>query len=99
MENFINVLTGHVYKIIPLKEEELRGDEVFLAEYIDSLSVEVLGALSTYEVLESDPDYTTVRNIINYLNTHEFSLGVCKREVFKALKHLNLISDRLGGHV
>lgn len=92
---FIERFTGHVFKIMPLKECEASdsGENVHLSEYINSVAIEANGALTTFEELANNMDFITVVNIINYLNNNEVSEEVCRREVFKALHLLN----RIGG--
>lgn len=97
LANFIKYFTGHIFKIIPLKEEECSGGTVHLSEYISSVTVEALGALETFSELSGDADFITVVNILNYLNNHTVSERVCKRETFKMLASLNAISQRVGG--
>lgn len=94
---FIEYFTGHVFKIIPLKEDEVSGEDVHLSEYIDSVVIEATGALATFKELANDTDFLTVVNILNYLNNNEVSEGVCKRETFKMLGLLNAIALRMGG--
>ena len=89
LKTFVNRFTGHVYKIIPLKEYDVLGvgEDIHLSEYINSVTIEATGALTTFDKLADNMDFITVVNILNYLNENE----VCKREVFKALALLNKI--------
>lgn len=90
---FIERFTGHVFKIIPLKECESSGayGDIHLSEYIDSVAIEANGALTTFDGLANNMDFITVVNILNYLNKNEVSEDVCRREVLKALSLLNKI--------
>lgn len=92
---FIKSLTGKIYKILPMKEDELQGKIVHLKDYINSLSIEVIGAIKTFPELSNEDNYISVVNIINFMNDNEFDYKICKREVFKMLNFLNLIEDRL----
>lgn len=94
---FIDRFTGHVFKIIPLKECENSGghEDIHLREYIDSVAIEANGALTTFDELTNNMDFITVVNILNYLNKNEVSEEVCRREVLKALSLLN----KIGGAV
>lgn len=96
-ENFIECFTGHIFKIIPLKEAECNGENVHLLDYINGIAIEALGAMTTFKELSIDPDFITVINILNYLKEHDVSERVCKREAFKMLAALNAISRRLDG--
>ena len=96
---YIHALTGRVFKILPLKEREDRGEEVFLSDYIEGLWNDMRGAFGTFPELETIPEYVAVCNKVSFLNVEEFNLRVCRREVFSALKLLNKLEADLGGEV
>lgn len=96
---YIHNVTGRVFKLLTMKEQEARGEQTFFADYLDSLSVDMLGAAETFPALGTDDDYIVVTNIINFLKHHDASLKATKREVFKALRLLNRIEERVGGVV
>lgn len=94
---YIHNLTGRVFKLLAIRERELCGQEAYFADYIDSLAVDMLGALNTFETLGDDNDYIVVTNIINFLKANEVPYKTLKREVFKSLRLLNKIEARYGG--
>ena len=87
---FIKKMKNEIFKILPLKEETNAG----LYDYIDSVSVQLNGALYTYPFLSEDSDYVAVLNIINYLKRNKFNVKQCKREVFKCLEILNKVYEK-----
>lgn len=87
---FLKKIKNDIFKILPLKEESNSG----LSDYIDSVSVQLNGAIHTYPFLSEDIDYLTVINVINYLKNNDFSTKQCKREVFKCLDVLTKIADK-----
>ena len=50
ISKFLNGLVGAIYKILPLKEDE----NSYLSDYLDSLVVQLKGALETYPELASN---------------------------------------------
>ena len=96
---FIKDLTDKLFNILCLKEEEDAGNNVFLSEYIDSRLVEIIGACSTFPCLNSNPDYISVLNTVQYLSQNEVTTKKCKREVFKILKLLNKIERESGDDI
>ena len=95
--SFIKSLTGKIYKILPMKEDELKGKTVHLNEYINSLSIEIIGATKTFPELVNEDGYISIINIINFMNNNEFDFKICKREVFKMLNYLNYLESQIGG--
>lgn len=87
---FLKKIKNDIFKILPLKEESNNG----LIDYIDSVSIQLNGAIHTYPFLSEDIDYLTVVNIVNYLKNNDFSIKQCKREVFKCLDILNKITKK-----
>ena len=93
---FIHRITGKVFKVLPLREEELKGNEVFLSEYIDSLVGELLGACKTFDCLSNDTDYYSVINTLQYLSDNPGTQKECRREVIKMCKLLNDLELKVG---
>lgn len=96
LKNYIHALTGRVFKLLTIKEKETCGVVAYLSDYIDSLIIDMTGALSTFPALGDDVNYITVVNIVNYLKDNDIQYKQYKREVFKALKLLNGIEDSVG---
>lgn len=86
LKSYLRNLINKVYKILPMKEEECAT----LTSYLCSLQNELIGCYQLWEVLSDVPDFMSVINIIKYLASAEYDVGVCKREVFKAI---NLIEN------
>lgn len=96
---YIHHVTGRVFKMLALREQQMGGDDVYWDDYVDSLIVDLCGALGTFPVLAADDDYIVVTNIVHYVksNVSSMSFKAFKREVFKALRLLNRIESRIGG--
>ena len=94
---FIHGLTGRVFKILPLKEAELAGEETYLAAYLDSLVRDMIGSTDTFPELCTMQEFVTTLNIVQFLKHNDVTQEVCKQEVFKALRLLNSIERKLGG--
>lgn len=94
---FIHGLTGRVFKILPLKEEELAGGETYLESYLESLLRDMIGATDTFPELAEMPEFVTTLNIVQFLKHNDITQEICKQEVFKALRLLNSIERKLGG--
>lgn len=90
----IQKLTGAIFKILPMKEEELRGEEVFLLQYIDSIKTETIGMLKTYPSLSDDGDFLRVVNTMQGMDWETSDLKKYKSEVLKMTNLLNKIEAR-----
>lgn len=86
---YINKITGAVFKILPMREDELRGHEMFLSEYIKSLICELMGACKTFDVLNASIEYYTVINTLQYMTDDPGDLDSCRSRVIKMCKLLN----------
>ena len=95
--SYLDAITGRVFKILPMKEQELRGFDVYLRDYLSSLAIEMVGASTTFACLGLDSDYIAVVNTVNGLASADNDVIQIKREVFKALNLLNKIAERFGG--
>lgn len=88
IQTFLSALTGRIFKILPMREAELRGENVCLREYVSSLSTEVRGASLTFPDLQTSVGYITIANILNGLDTSGTQPQI-KSEVFKMLRILD----------
>lgn len=94
---FLSSLTGKIYKLIPMRDDAESGAEVFLDKYLDSLLIELMGAMDTYPDLSSDNQYISIVNTAQYMAHHEISHSVWRRESFKMLNALDRLRSRFGG--
>lgn len=93
---YIHKMTGRVFKVLPLREEELAGKEVFLAEYIDSLVGELLGSCKTFPCLDESVDYYSVINTLQNMMDTPGDLKECRSRVIKMCKLLNHLEQIVG---
>ena len=94
---FLSSLTGKIYKLIPLREDQDAGKSVYLDQYIDSLLIEMIGAMETYSVLKSDKQYISVINTVQYMSRNQMKTSVWRRETFKMLRCIDKIQYAMGG--
>ncbi|MBQ0036423.1 MAG: hypothetical protein KBT35_05855 [Firmicutes bacterium] len=88
--NYFNFLINKTYKILPLKEENSET----LKSYLESFLRELIGNKELVPILVSEPKFITVLNTMQYLATEEYSVEVCKKEVFKCINILKEINDK-----
>ena len=93
LSTFLTVITGKIFKILPLRED----DNEYVHEYLDSLRIEMTGAIETFPELHENYDFISLVNTINYLIGNDFDVPTCKREVFKMLKVVNRLQVNVGG--
>lgn len=91
LKSYLHNLVNKVYKILPMKEEKCET----LNSYLLSLQNELIGCYKLWLILEDNPQFLAVINIIKYLSTEEYDEATCKREVFKAIHLIEKIDKSL----
>ena len=91
LKNYLQSLINKVYKILPMKEEKCDT----LNSYLLSLQNELIGCYKLWSVLEENPQFLSIINIIQYLSTEEYDEAGCKREVFKTIHLIEKINESL----
>jgi len=91
VSKYLRSAVNKVFKILPLKEESNEG----LSEYIDSLIIQLVGAMETYPELKVSQEYLSVVNSIYYFQKNVFSTKQCRREVFKSTATLSDLAETL----
>lgn len=94
---FLSSLTGKIYKLIPLREDQDMGKRVYLDQYLESLLIELIGAMETYDSLKEDKQYISVINTVQYMNHNQMNTSVWRRETFKMLRCIDKIQYAMGG--
>lgn len=88
--NYFNFLINKTYKILPMKEENSRT----LKTYLESYLRELIGNQELVLVLVNEPQFITVLNTIQFLISEEYTIEVCKQEVFKCIHILKSINKK-----
>lgn len=88
INNYLCILVDKVYKILPLFEEKCET----LPQYLQGLEHELVGCYQLYFKLADEPRFLSVVNIVKYLETENYDIATCKREVFTAIKLINSIA-------
>lgn len=89
MTEFLEWATNNIFKVLPLKEERNIG----LYDYLDSVYIQLYGAMTTFPELGEDIDYISILNTLAFLKDNSFTTKTCKREVFKCLSLLKKIKS------
>lgn len=96
-ETYLDSLTGKIYKLIPMRDDKESGVEVFLEKYLDSLIIELMGAMDTYPDLGCNEQYISIVNTVQYMAHHNIDRAVWRREAFKMLNTLSRVRSKFGG--
>lgn len=88
--NYFEFLINKTYKILPLKEEKSKT----LKSYLESLLRELLGNKELVTILVEEPQFITVLNTMQFLISEEYTVKVCKKEVFKCIRILEEINSK-----
>lgn len=79
MTEFLKYMIGSIYKILPLNDE----NNYAVKDYIDYISIQLVGALYTYPELTTNQKYVSIINSVNFLRKENFTKRQCKREVLR----------------
>lgn len=94
---FVHSTTDRIYKILPLMESEPNQKNERIEKYIESIILSMKGAVRVFDELDGDREYMSVLCSVSGLLDDGITFGVAKRTIFRCLKLLNAIEDRLGG--
>lgn len=88
--NYFKFLINKTYKILPLKEENSKT----LQSYLESYLRELIGNKELVSILVDEPKFISIMNILQFLISEEYSVKVCKKEVFKCIQILEEINKK-----
>lgn len=91
VKNYFSSLVDLFFKILPMREEGEKSTNI----YIESLMLEMLGCKNLIENIRYDHSYMTLLCILQYLiDNPDCKIPDVKREIFKAIRICNEISER-----
>ena len=91
LHNYFRNLVNHFFKILPIRE----SGEKTIAVYLESLKAEMLGCNNLIESIHNDASYLTLISILQYfIDNPDCDLSEVRREVFRAIRICNKISER-----
>lgn len=91
VKNYFDSLVNCYFKILPIRE----SGEKSITVYLESLKAEMLGCNNLIESIHNDPSYLTLLSILQYfIDNPDCEISEVKREVFRAIRICNKISER-----
>lgn len=95
LDSYMRSLVNRFFKILPIKESGNEYGEESLDTYIRSLQVELLGCKELIVVINEDPSFLSLINILQYLiDNPDCSVRTVKREVFRAISICNKLKAK-----
>ncbi len=79
MKEFLANMIGNIFKILPLYDENNIG----LQSHIDSVAIQLIGAMDTFQDLRTNQKYISIINSMNFLRKNDYTKKQCKREVLR----------------
>ena len=96
---FLQYLAGDIFKLLPMKEEELQGATSTLNEYLDAQIINVRGALKTFPELGEQKKYIYIINNLEYLRNNEIEFAKWRKTVLNSTRYAKDLSVSLGGQI
>ena len=97
LRNYLLSLRGAVFKLLPMKEEELAGGDNHINEYLESLIINLTGAMTTYPILGSQRQYLYVINNMQYIHRHSVEFHKWRKIILNSTRYIDNLSVQYGG--
>lgn len=95
--SFLSNLRGDVFKLLPMKESEMSGINNHLTDYMETLVVNIGGAITTYPVLANQKQYLYVINNLQYLLNHSVDFKQWRKIVLNSTRNIDNLYVLYGG--
>ena len=94
---YLNCITGDVFKLLPMKEAEMKGQDNHLGEYLETLIVNLKGAVGTYPELANEKQFLYIINSLQFLADNTIEFKQWRRIVLSSTRYINNIIVTIGG--
>jgi hypothetical protein len=90
-------IRSDIFRVLPMKEQQDAGKEVYLQKYIETLIINLLGGLSQFDVLGKEKQYIYVITNIRYLMNNEASFEQWRRTILATVNRISSLYKKYGG--
>lgn len=97
LKSFLLNLRGDIFKLLPMKEEENSGVVNHTSEYVETIIINMTGAMKTFPVLTSHKLYLYVLNNLQYLYDYSVSFQQWKKIVLRSVRNICDLYVQYGG--
>lgn len=97
LKNFLYGLRGDIFKLLPMKEAAMDGENNHINEYIDAITINLSGATTTYPALATQKQYLYVLNNLNYIRDNEVDFKKWRKIVLNSTKYIDNLYGYYGG--
>lgn len=94
--NYLRSLRGDIFKLLPMKESEMSGMNNHMTEYLESLIINITGAMTTYPILVSEKQYLYVVNNIHYLRDQPIDFGQWRKIILNSTRNIDNLCAQYG---
>lgn len=95
---FLENLRGDVFKLLPMKESELDGVNAHLNNYLDSLIINIKGAMDMYPQLSGEKPLVYILNNLQYMRNNDLEFKQWRKIVLDATHDIDRIYVSYGGN-
>lgn len=94
---FLTNMIDRVFKLLPMREQYDMGEDPFLDEYLQELTLEANGAFETFPELYDRPRYVSVTNTLQYMRSNWSSMTFrsYRRSVLKMTNYLSALAEEV----
>ncbi len=86
-----------MFKLLPMKESEMSGLDNHMGDYIESLIINVTGAMKTFPILASQKQYLYVVNNLQYINSHSVDFKQWRKIILNSTRNIDNLCVQYGG--
>lgn len=97
LRNYLSSLRGDVFKLLPMKEAEISGVNNHMSEYIESLIINLTGAMTTYPILATQKQYLYVVNNMQYIHGHPVDFKQWRKIILNSTRNIDNLFVLYGG--
>lgn len=96
-KSFLSNMINRVFKLLPMREQFDQGDDPFLNEYLQELTLEANGAYKTFPELYTKTRYVSVTNTLQYMccNWGKMPFHAYRRSVLKMTNYLSTLVEEV----
>lgn len=94
---YLDFLCGDIFKLLPMKEEEMNGSDSTIEQYLDALIINAKGAMQTFPELACEKKFYNIVNNLEFLRNNAVEFTKWRKTVLNSTRYAKDLSETYGG--
>ncbi len=91
---YLSGIRDDIFKLLPMREAQLQGEENYLDDYIETLIMNIKGGMLTFPLLGQNKYYLYIINSLQYIAQNNVTLKKWRKVILDSVHDIDIVLSR-----